>query len=95
LEKIESHIGRIQTKLLALLKKHAVLQKELAQQQETIISLKQEKEETAKKIRALEEQQYILKSAAGELNEVEKKAFEQTINKYIREIDKCIALLNE
>jgi hypothetical protein len=51
--------------------------------------------ETAKKIRALEEQQYILKSAAGELNAVEKKAFEQTINKYIREIDKCIALLNE
>ena len=95
MEKLESHIGRIQTKLLTLLKKHAVLQKEFAQQQETIVSLKQEKEETAKKIRALEEQQYILKSAAGELNAAEKKAFEQTINKYIREIDKCIALLNE
>ena len=95
MEKLESHIGRIQTKLLTLLKKHAVLQKEFAQQQETIVLLKQEKEETAKKIRALEEQQYILKSAAGDLNAVEKKAFEQTINKYIREIDKCIALLNE
>ena len=45
--------------------------------------------------KALEEQQYILKSAAGELNNTDKKAFEQTISKYIKEIDKCIALLSE
>jgi len=43
----------------------------------------------------LEEQQYILKSAAGELNSADKKAFEQTISRYIKEIDKCIALLSE
>jgi len=43
----------------------------------------------------LEEQQYLLKSMAGKLDEKEKKSFEQALGKYIREIDKCIAMLSE
>lgn len=92
---IESHISRIQSKLQALLKKHATLRKESEQQQELIAKLQQEQAAKDKKIRLLEEQQYILKSAAGNLEGADKKAFEQTLSKYIREIDKCIALLSE
>lgn len=95
MEKIDSHIARIQSKVQDLLKKHTDLQKLVSKQKETITALKQKEEEQQNKIRALEEQQHILKSAAGKLNETDKKAFEQTIGKYIREIDKCIALLSE
>lgn len=95
LENIETQISRIQNKLNELLKRHAALQKQNIQQQETIAGLKKENEAKDKKIRALEEQQYVLMSAAGNLGEADKKAFEQIISKYIKEIDKCIALLSE
>lgn len=95
MEQIEAHIARINTKLQDLLKKHAGLQKQNQQQQDLITKLKEQQEAGEKKIKALEEQQYILKSAAGELNSTDKKAFEQTISRYIKEIDKCIALLSE
>lgn len=78
-----------------LIKQYQSLQKLSIQQQETIQKLKTQEEVNQKKIRTLEEQQLILKSAAGELSTTDKKAFEQTINKYIKEIDKCIALLSE
>ena len=80
MEQIETHIGRIHSKLQELLKKPAVLQKQNQQQQETIANLKQQLDGGEKKIKALEEQQYILKSAAGELSSTDKKAFEQTIS---------------
>ncbi len=95
MQQLVSHISSIQAKLQDLLKKHATLQKQVLQQQELISSLKLKEDDQQKKIRLLEEQQYILKSAAGKLNETDKKAFEQTIGKYLREIDKCIALLSE
>jgi len=95
LEQIEIHIARINNKLQDLLKKHTSLQKQNQQQQELITKLKEQQESGEKKIKALEEQQFILKSAAGELNSTDKKAFEQTISRYIKEIDKCIALLSE
>jgi len=95
LEKLEPHISKIQSKLQELLKQYNSLKKLSVEQSETIAKLQQEKESQTKKIKALEEQQYILKSAAGELNQTEKKEFEKIINQYIREIDKCMALLNE
>ena len=84
MQKIETHISSIQTKLQDLLKKYAALQKQTLQQQEIIVALKLKEEANEKKIKALEEQQHILKSAAGNLNATDKKAFEQTIGKYIR-----------
>lgn len=95
MEQIESQISRIQQKLNELLKKHTALQKQNLQQLETISSLKIQKETNEKRLKEMEEQHYILKSAAGNLGEADKKAFEQIIGKYIKEIDKCIALLSE
>lgn len=37
----------------------------------------------------------ILKAATGQMNAEDKKNLEQTINKYLRDIDKCITLLAE
>ncbi len=95
MEQVQTHITRIQTKLQDLLKKHNNLVKESELQQKTIADLRLQQDDSEKRIRILQEQQYMLKAAAGNLNEPDKKAFEQSINKYIREIDKCIALLSE
>lgn len=95
MEAIDQQIRRIQTKLQDLLKRHASALKEVEKQQLTIEKLREQQSLNEKKIKALEEQHQILKAAAGQMNEVDRKAFEQTINRYIREIDKCIALLSE
>ncbi len=95
MQQVQAHITRIQAKLQELLKKHQAALKQSEQQQKTIATLKEQQELNEKKLKTLEEQQYILKSAAGSLNDTDKKAFEQSISKYIREIDKCIALLSE
>jgi hypothetical protein len=36
-----------------------------------------------------------LQTVTGQLNDTEKKDVEKRINRYIREIDRCIALLSE
>jgi len=95
MQEVENHITRINSKLQELLKKHASLVKENLQQQKNIQRLEQENESKDSRIRVLEQQQHILRSAAGKMNEPDKKEFEQVINKYIREIDKCIHLLND
>ena len=91
----EKQIQRIQQKLQEIVKRYASMQKTVSEQSTTIHQLQQELEEKNRRIRILQEQQYVLKSAAGQLDAADKKAFEQTINKYIREIEKCIALLSE
>ena len=91
----EKNIQRIQQKLQEVLKRYASMQKTVSEQSTAIQQLKQELEEKNRRVRILQEQQYVLKSAAGQLDAADKKAFEQTISKYIREIDKCISLLSE
>ncbi len=95
MQQTEAHINRINLHLQELIKKYSALQKLCAQQQSAIEEMKKQQEEGSRKIKQLEEQQLILKSAAGQLNVADKKAFEQTLNRYLREIDKCIALLSE
>lgn len=95
MSQLETHISRINNKLQEVLKNYDALKKQNIQQTETIQVLTAEKNEQIQKIRLLEEQQYLLKSMAGKLDEKEKKSFEQALGKYIREIDKCIAMLSE
>lgn len=95
MSQLETHINRINTKLQEVLKNYDALKKQHEQQVETIQALTAEKKAHEQKIRLLEEQQYLLKSMAGKLDEKEKKSFEQALGKYIREIDKCIAMLSE
>jgi hypothetical protein len=37
----------------------------------------------------------VLKVAAGNMNEKDKKGFDKQIGQYLKEIDKCIALLSD
>ena len=92
---LELHIKRINDKLQQLLKNYQLLQKDNERQNKLITSLQEAKEKDKQQINALGEKLSILKAAAGQMNEADKKEFEKNISKYIREIDKCIGLLSE
>ncbi len=92
---LQSHIKRINDKLQKLLKQHVQLQKDNERQSRLIKELQETKEKNTENITQLQQQVSILKSAAGQMNEADKKVFEKHINQYIKEIDKCIGLLSE
>ncbi len=91
---LEEHINSINLKLQLLLKKYAVLQKENSILTKEIESCKKNEKDYLQKIDSLEIQAGILKSSAGHLNDKEKHDFEKRINQYIKELDKCMAMLN-
>ena len=96
MQELLDHISRIQDKLLQLQKQHQQLQRDheklLIQMQST-----QEKDRLQQqRLEDLERQLDVLKAtrvASGD--PADKEALEKRINQYLREIDKCIALLNE
>jgi len=92
---LEKNIKRINDKLQLLLKNYQQLQKDNQRQSLLIEELTKTKEKGDQQIKALQEQVSILKAAAGQMNEADKKAFEKHINQYIKEIDKCIGILSE
>ncbi|WP_315820486.1 hypothetical protein [Paraflavitalea speifideaquila] len=49
----------------------------------------------AKKIEELEIKMAALKTATGQLNEADKKELDKRLHQYIREIDRCIAMLSQ
>lgn len=89
----EQHLKRIQDKLLQFLKLHTALQKENVQLKEELNKSKEEARVQQQHIDTLKQKVDILKLNAGEMSEVDKKEFEKKINTYLKEIDRCIALL--
>ena len=89
------HIERIRLKLQSLLKEHHALQKENEKLKSEISRKAGIEKEMKEKTQLLEEQVNILKASTGQMDEVSKKAFEKQLNHYIREIDRCIAMLSQ
>ena len=92
---LQSNIKRITDKLQKLLRQHTQLQKDNERQSKLIATLQETKEKNTQYIAHLQEQVSILKTSTGQMNDVDKKAFEKHINQYIKEVDKCIGLLAE
>lgn len=92
---LDQNIKRINAKLQQLLKNYQQLQKDNQRQTALIEELKKTKETNTMQIATLKEQLGILKAATGKMNETDKKEFEKNINRYIRDIDKCISILSE
>jgi uncharacterized protein (DUF2147 family) len=99
---LEQHIQRIEEKLLLLLKK---LQQEQAENALLKDQLQMQQEESARQLQTiamLEEKLHLAKiagvasgkPATPEEDEDFKKEMRNKINDYIKEIDRCIALLN-
>jgi len=89
----EQHLKRIQDKLQQLLKEYAALQKENHRLKEELESVTQKTSAQQNKMDDLKQQVGVLKLNAGEMSEGDKKDFEKRINDYVKEIDRCIALL--
>jgi ABC-type iron transport system FetAB ATPase subunit len=89
------HIERIRLKLQSLLKDHLALQKENEKLRAEITRKAGIELEMKEKTLQMEAQINILKASTGQMDEASKKAFEKQINHYIREIDRCIAMLSQ
>ena len=91
----EQQLKRIHDKLQQLLKQQATLSKDNARLRDELEKTKTQSGRYEKNIEELKQQVNVLKIGAGEMNTSDKKEFEKRINGYIKEIDRCIALLSE
>jgi hypothetical protein len=92
---VDQQFNILNEKLQLLLKQHNRLKKENEQLKEILLEHKKQREISLQVIDQLEQQVSILKFAAGEMSEKDKKEFEKKINLYLKEIDKCIAFLGQ
>jgi chromosome segregation ATPase len=82
-------------KLQNLLRQHNRLEREAEKLREELEHSKKREGIALGKIEELQQQISILKLAAGEMTDKDKKTFERRLNQYIKEIDKTIAYLSE
>lgn len=92
---LETQLKRIQDKLQQVLKDHSSLQKENLRLKEELDKNRNQSFANQQTIEELKQQVDVLKISSGDWDEGDKKEFEKRINSYIKEIDRCIALLSE
>ena len=95
METAGEQITRIYNKLQPKLKRLSALEKENELLRNEISELRKMRDLFEKQLVTVQEQNYILKASTNNLSEPDKVALEQTISRYIRDIDKCINLLSE
>jgi chromosome segregation ATPase len=91
----EEQLKRIQDKLQQLLKQQASVRKENEKLKEELGMAREKLSLQQLYLDELRQQVSILKLNAGGMNERDKKEIEKKINSYLKEIDRCIALLGE
>ena len=92
---LETQLKRIQDKLQQVLKQQSVLQKENQRLKEDLEKCTKANLVYRQMSDDLKQQVEVLKITSGNWDENDKKGFEKRINNYIKEIDRCIALLSE
>ena len=92
---LEKQLKRIQDKLQQVLKEYAALQKENLRLKEELDKNRTQSFSHQQNIEDLKQQVDVLKITSGDWDPNDKKEFEKRINSYIKEIDRCIALLSE
>lgn len=92
---LDVQIKSIQEKLQQLLRQQAVLQKENQKLKKDLERALTENAEKQESLHAIQQQVDALKlGSGGALSETEKNALGKRIDGYLKEIDKCLALLN-
>jgi chromosome segregation ATPase len=91
----EQSLQRLNDKLQQVAQRYQSLQKENQQLTREIRVLKEREEAREKKVIDLELKIAAIKTATGRLDDGEKKEIDKRLNHYIREIDRCIALLSD
>jgi chromosome segregation ATPase len=92
---IDQQFNTLNEKLQQLLKHVGHLQKENQQLRAELRKAHEAETSAYAEVQELKQQAAILKFAASDMNEKDKKEFERTISRYIRQLDKCIAYLSQ
>lgn len=92
---VDQQFTALYEKLQQLQQRHNRLQRETEKLREELEASRKREAITQGRVEELQQQIGILKLAAGEMSEKDKKAFERKLNQYIKEIDKAIAYLSE
>ncbi len=91
----EEQIKRIEDKLRQLVQQYQLIQKENSKLKQKLLEDQKHQLQQTLQLEHLQQQVEILKSSKGNMQGEEKKAFEKRISQYVKEIDKCITLLNQ
>jgi hypothetical protein len=91
----ESHLKRVHEKMMVVLKQYQSLQKENERLREDMKKLLAHSEGVSRDADKFRQQADVLKLSGKGMEETDKKMLEKKLNQYVREIDKCIALLQE
>jgi len=95
MQALQEQIERINEKLQVLMKKYQALQKENERIRTDLDNRNGKEKEWREKTESLQQQVEILKASGSQADPASKKEFEKRINSYLKEIDRCIALLGE
>lgn len=91
----EQQLNRITEKLQQLLKQHSAVRRENEKLREELKTTREKLTEQETHAAELRQQVGVLKMNTGGMSDADKKELEKKINAYLREIDRCIALLSE
>ena len=91
----EIQLKRVHEKVLLLLKQFQVLQKENERLKDYLNKMNLRCENISHEAEKFRQQTEVLRLTGRGMEEADKKILEKRLNKYVREIDKCIALLQE
>jgi chromosome segregation ATPase len=91
----ELRVRRIQEKLQQLLRQRDLLLKENGKLRDELRQLQQDHTDQTTRLEQLQQQVEIVKATKTAMSEGEKRALEKRLGLYIREIDRCIAMIGE
>jgi hypothetical protein len=91
----ELQLKRVHEKIGLLLKQHLALQKENERLRDDLKKMLLRCEDLTREAEKSRQQAEVSKLSGRALDESDKKMLEKRLNQYVREIDKCIALLQE
>ena len=94
MQEIDAHLQRIESKLQQLLKEYQYTQREVHRLQKENDQLQQLLAEKTSVANELSQKVDVLKLTASGLSDQSVKELEKRINSYLKEIDKCLALLH-
>ena len=88
------HLLQLQQKQQLLLKQFAVLKTENRQLTKRLAKKDAQLINAEEKLKDLQQKLDVLKISKGAFSDEEKKELERRIDAYVKEIDRCLALLN-
>ena len=92
---LDDTVRRIQDKLQQVIKQAVTWRKENEKLRHELQEIKAATKQKDELIRILELRIGVLKATKSEMPDADKKELEKKINQYIREVDKCLAMLND